>query len=47
MSDKPGAAPVPDEEQERDEDDPGEVGTRFATRARAGPVATKAEDDDT
>jgi hypothetical protein len=31
MADKPGAAPVADERQERDENDPGEVGTTFAT----------------
>lgn len=35
MADKPGAAPVPDEELERtDENDPGEVGTSFATKGR-------------
>ncbi len=33
MTDTPGAEPVSDEEQERpDENDPGEVGTTFATK---------------
>jgi hypothetical protein len=32
MTDKPGAAPVADEEQERDENDPGEVASSFATK---------------
>ena len=32
MSDKPGSAPVPDEEKERDDEDPGELATTFATK---------------
>ncbi|MGI9023177.1 MAG: hypothetical protein ACR2HV_08110 [Acidimicrobiales bacterium] len=32
MPETPGAAPVPDKEYERDENDPGEVGTTFATK---------------
>ncbi|MHB1534524.1 MAG: hypothetical protein ACYC1D_07935 [Acidimicrobiales bacterium] len=49
MTDTPGAAPVSDEEQERrDENDPGEVPTSFATKGlgwsgRDKPAETEPE----
>lgn len=45
MAEKPGASPVPDEEQERDEDDPGEAATRFATKGVDWSGRDKDEDD--
>ena len=48
MTDKqPGAAPVPDEEQERDENDPGEVATTFATKGTGWSGRDKQEESDT
>jgi hypothetical protein len=41
----PGAAPVADEEQELDEDDPGEVGTTFATKGTGWSGRDEEESD--
>jgi hypothetical protein len=46
MTDKPGASPVADEEQERDENDPGEVATRFTTKGTGRSGRDKPEDSD-
>jgi hypothetical protein len=45
MSEKPGAAPVPDDDPGLDENDPGEVGTSFATKG-AGWSGRDKEDGD-
>jgi hypothetical protein len=47
MPDSPGAAPVSDEEQERrDENDPGEVGTTFVTKGTGWSGRDEPEDSD-
>ncbi len=47
MTKTPGAKPVSDEEQERrDENDPGEVATRFATKGLGWSGREGQEEDD-
>lgn len=46
MTDTPGASPLADEEQERDENDPGEVGTSFATKGTGWSGRDEQEEDD-
>lgn len=45
MTDKPGAAPLPDDELERDEDDPGEVPTAFTTKGAGWSGRDEEESD--
>ena len=46
MTDKPGASPVADEAQERDEKHPGEVATSFATKGTGWSGRDEPEDSD-
>lgn len=47
MTETPGASPVSDEEQERrDENDPGEVSTRFATKGKGWSGRDPQEDSE-
>ena len=45
MPDTPGAAPVPDKDDERDENDPGEVASMFVTKGLGWSGRDGQEDD--
>jgi hypothetical protein len=46
MGETPGASPVPEDEQERDENDPGEVATGFATKGTGWSGRDEEEETD-
>ena len=46
MGETPGAAPLPEEDEaDRDEDDPGEVSTRFTTKGAGWSGRDKPNED--